>query len=193
MWPIAGVLLGLVVLAGVAGFHVGPHSHAVGGIIGLVAAAWLVVMALTGAAAPLLFVLLSADLVVSAGLGTAAWKGLQTAKLTPSGPTSESLTGAEGVAVTALEPDGIVRVRGETWSATSMNGAVAPGTTVQILRASGVRLEVWGERETDGVGTGRPEDLFVIEPHDALLAQAGGLEQPGGADETGDNRKAESL
>lgn len=57
---------------------------------------------------------------------------------------SHQLEGAEGVAVTDLTPDGIVRVRGEQWSATCVNGSVAAGSPVQVL-SSGVRLEVWGE------------------------------------------------
>jgi membrane-bound ClpP family serine protease len=47
--------------------------------------------------------------------------------------------------VNELAPDGLVRVKGETWSATSLNGTVAAGTPVQVIRAGGVRLGVWGE------------------------------------------------
>ncbi len=76
MWVVAGVLLGLVVLVSLIGFHVGPHAHATAGVLGLLAALWLVVMAVDGRTAPVLWALLSADLVVSAGIGTLAWKGL---------------------------------------------------------------------------------------------------------------------
>ncbi len=34
MWVILGILLGLVVLAALLGFHIGPHSHAVAGAAG---------------------------------------------------------------------------------------------------------------------------------------------------------------
>ena len=34
MWVIAGVLLGLVVLASLIGFHVGPHAHVAAGVFG---------------------------------------------------------------------------------------------------------------------------------------------------------------
>ena len=34
MWIITGVLLGLFCLAAVAGFHLGPHTHAVAGASG---------------------------------------------------------------------------------------------------------------------------------------------------------------
>jgi len=143
MWIIAGVLLGLVVLASLVGFHSGPHAHVVAGVSGALAAAWLVFMAVDGRSAPILWALLSADLVVSAGVGVMAWNGL-------SGPGNtghhvRSPEGAEGIAVSDLAPEGIVRVRGEQWSSVSLNGTVRAGTRVQVLRAAGVRLEVWGE------------------------------------------------
>lgn len=144
MWVVAGVLLGLVVLAAVVGFHTGPHAHAAAGLLGLVAAGWLVAMALEGRTAPLLWALLSADLVVSGGVGILAWKGLK-APHSMAG-RSLDLEGVEGVAVTDLTPEGIVRIRGEQWSAVCVNGTVPAGSPVQVLR-SGVRLEVWGEHQ----------------------------------------------
>jgi len=157
MWIIAGVLLGLVVLASLVGFHSGPHAHAVGGAIGVLAAAWLVIMAIDGRSAPVLWALLSADLVVSAGVGVMAWKGLSGHGT--SGRELASVQGAEGVAVSELAPDGIVRVRGEQWSAVSVNGTVPAGTRVQVLRTAGVRLEVWGE-EADALPV---EDVFSLD------------------------------
>ena len=52
MWVIAGVLLGLVVLTSLIGFHVGPHADLAAGVLGLLAAAWLVVMAVDGRTPP---------------------------------------------------------------------------------------------------------------------------------------------
>ena len=143
MWIIAGVLLGLVVLAALVGFHSGPHAHVVSGVVGVLAAAWLVFMAVDGRSAPILWALLSADIVVSAGVGVMAWNVLWRPQ--PGGHHVSSPEGAEGVAVTDLAPEGIVRVRGEQWSALSVNGTVRAGSRVQVLRAAGVRLEVWGE------------------------------------------------
>ena len=148
MWVIAGVLLGLVVLTSLVGFHSGPHAHVVAGGIGVLAAAWLIVMAVDGRSAPILWALLSADLVVSAGVGVMAWYGLS--GRATAGHRVVSLEGAEGVAVSDLAPEGIVRVRGEQWSAVSVNGTVRAGTQVQVLRTSGIHLEVWGE---DAVAT----------------------------------------
>ncbi|MGD0083174.1 MAG: NfeD family protein [Acidimicrobiales bacterium] len=143
MWVIAGVLLGLVVLASLVGFHSGPHAHVVAGVIGVLAAAWLVFMAVDGRSAPVLWALLSADLAISAAVGIVAWSGLS--RRGTSGHNPGSLQGAEGIAVSDLAPEGIVRVRGEQWSAVSVNGTVRAGTRVQVLQAAGVHLEVWGE------------------------------------------------
>ena len=147
MWIIAGVLLGLVVLGVIAGFHAGPHAHAAAAAVGAVTAAWLLVMAALGYAEPLLYVLLAADVTVSGLVGFAAWRVLRspgTLAEHDSVPSS-SLEGTYGVAVTDLGPEGIVSVRGEQWTAVSLNGDVVAGTPVQVITASGVRLEVWGE------------------------------------------------
>lgn len=147
MWIVAGVLLGLVVLGVVAGFHAGPHAHAAAAAVGAVAAAWLVAMAALGYAEPLLYVLLAADVTVSGLAGFAAWRVLRRPGNLAEHDSlpSRSLEGTYGVAVTDLGPEGIVSVHGEQWTAISLNGGVASGTPVQVITASGVRLEVWGE------------------------------------------------
>ena len=143
MWVIAGILLGLVLLASMVGFHSGPHSHVFAGVCGLVAAVWLLIMAVEGRSAPLLWALLGADLVVSAGVGVMGWFGLSNrARGIHRGMRLE---GAEGVALGDLGPEGIVSVRGEQWSARSVNGRVRAGGRVQVIRASGVYLDVWAE------------------------------------------------
>jgi membrane-bound ClpP family serine protease len=144
MWIVAGVLLGVVVLTAAIGFHSGAHAHLAAGAVGLLAAAWLVAMAVTGRSVPLLWALLTADLVVSAGVGYLAWSGLSQRTTVKQLRSNHSLEGAEGDAVSDLTPDGLVRVHGEQWSAVSLNGTVRAGTRVQVLRA-GVRLEVWGD------------------------------------------------
>jgi membrane-bound ClpP family serine protease len=151
VWVIAGVLLGLLVLTSLVGFHSGPHAHMAAGVIGVIVAAWLVVMAVDGRSAPVLWALLSADLVASAGLGVMAWNGLSGRGA--SEHQVRTIESAEGVAVSNLAPGGIVRVRGEQWSAVSVNGTVRAGTRVQVLRAAGVRLEVWGE-DAEAVSAG---------------------------------------
>jgi membrane-bound ClpP family serine protease len=152
MWVIAGVLLGLVVLASLLGFHAGAHVHAAAGVLGVVAAAWLVIMAVDGRSLPVLLGLLTADVVVSAGVGVLAWKGLTTRAASGAGHSLMSPEGHEGFALGDLDPDGVVRVNGEDWSAVSMNGRVPAGSRVQVIGGGRVRLEVWGE---DAVPEGR--------------------------------------
>jgi membrane-bound ClpP family serine protease len=149
MWIVAGVLLGVVVLASLVGFHTGPHTHVVAGVCGVIAAIWLVAMALNGRSTSLVWTLFSADVVVSAGVGVMGWYGLSH-RATGSSHLGR-LEGAEAIAVSDLAPDGIVRVRGEQWSAHCVNGTVAAGTRVQVLQASGVHLEVWGEEAADAL------------------------------------------
>ena len=143
MWITAGILLGLVVLASLVGFHLGPHLHLAAGVFGILAAAWLVLMVVDGLSAPVLWALLSVVLVVSAAAVAIGWYGLSGRGTVGYHPAR--LEGTEGVAVGDLAPEGLVRVRGEQWSGTSVNGTARAGTRVQVLRVSGLHLEVWAE------------------------------------------------
>lgn len=144
MWIVAGLLLGAVLLAALAGFHTGPHAHVGAAVVGLVAAGWLAFMAVGSRSASAAWVLFCADLVVAGGIGVMGWTGL-VHRHAP-GPRYGRLEGAEGVAVSDLSPEGVVRVNGEQWSAVSANGTALAGSRVQVIRAGGVRLEVWAER-----------------------------------------------
>jgi len=145
MWAIAGVLLGGFFLASLLGFHFGPHSHAAAAGLGVLAAAWLVVIAVTGEATALLWTLLGADACLTAGVGLLAWRGLTAPQQSPISHRAH-IVGKHGIASSALTPRGTVNLMGEEWSATSLNGDVEKGQTVQIIGVSGVHLEVWGER-----------------------------------------------
>jgi membrane protein implicated in regulation of membrane protease activity len=158
MWAIAGILLGLVLVASLLGFHAGPHMHVAAGVMGLFAAGWLVAIALAGPPWPGLWVLLSADLVVSGCVGVLAWRGLTHRPTVFSTSDGHALEGAHGVAVTDLTPEGIVRVLGEQWSAVAANGSATAGTVVQVLRVSGVRLDVWAEEPSFVPGIVAPPD-----------------------------------
>jgi membrane-bound ClpP family serine protease len=144
VWVVAGFLLGLVVLVALVGFHTGPHSHFAAGVLGLVAALWLAAMAVNGQSSSLLWTLLGADLAVSAAVGVAARKAW-TMKDLPGGHRIRNVEGAMGVALTDLCPEGIVRVRGEQWSASSLNGNFAAGTPIQVINLEGLRVGVWGD------------------------------------------------
>jgi membrane-bound ClpP family serine protease len=52
------------------------------------------------------------------------------------------LIGARGVARTALNPDGVVNVRGQLWSAHSRGPTLAPGEAVRVLARRGLVLDV---------------------------------------------------
>ncbi|HVC24184.1 MAG TPA: NfeD family protein [Acidimicrobiales bacterium] len=145
MWVVAGVLLGVVVLAALVGLHTGPHAHVAAAVAGVLAAAWLAYMLVDGAARPLLAALLAADVVVSGGVGVAAWKALTDPGRGGGARPSHDLDAAMGVAVGPLRPNGVVRVRGESWSATSVNGDVPDGAAVQVVSVDGIRLSVWRE------------------------------------------------
>lgn len=146
MWIVAGALLGTTLLAVLVGFHAGPHGHLLAGLTGIAAAGWLVAMAATGRATPLLYLLLGADLALSLGVGFGAWRALREQRTPQRGPAGlMRLEGLEGIAIGGLHPEGVVRVRGEQWSAMSLNGPIEPGATVQVIRADGIRLEVWGD------------------------------------------------
>ena len=158
MWMIAGLLVGSVVLAAVLGFHLGPHAHVLAASLGVLVAAWLVFTLIDGRSAPVLWALLTADIVVSAGVGVLAWRALSTRGLAVESHHLVSPVAAVGVAVDDLNPSGIVRVHGENWSAVATNGTVPSGTPVQVLQVDGVRLAVWGEKtecelEADDSGT----------------------------------------
>lgn len=162
MWLIAGVLLGIVVVASLAGFHAGPHAHAVAAIAGVLAAVVLVIMAATGHDQPLLFVLLGADVSLSTAVGYGAWRALVSAPgATGAGHGDHPLHGGRwgieasmGTALSTLDPKGIVRVRGEEWSAESVNGTIPAGTAVQVIEVDGLRLRVWGEEATEAISDG---------------------------------------
>jgi membrane-bound ClpP family serine protease len=157
MWIFTGVLLGLVVLATFIGFHSGPHTHVLAGAVGLAAAGCLAYM-VAARPGPVLWSLLGADLIVGTGIGVLGWKGLTHSPEDTGGSPSSSLEGEHGIAMSQLAPEGIVRVRGELWSAISINGTVPVSTPVQVVRAAGVRVEVWGE-DAEMTSAGRLFDL----------------------------------
>ncbi|HWD24596.1 MAG TPA: NfeD family protein [Acidimicrobiales bacterium] len=156
MWAIAGVLLGLAAVAAVAGFHFGPHAHAASTVLGVTAATFLLVLAFTGHAEPLLFALLGADVAVTGGIATIAAKGFSDRDVLRREPT-ERVVGAIATAVDTLDPEGTVRLRGEIWSATALNPPITPGTIVHVVNRTSVRLDVWADTGHD------PSELFTID------------------------------
>ena len=50
------------------------------------------------------------------------------------------MTGSTGVVVKALQPDGLVKIRGELWGSRSQAGNIEVGTRVVIVKQEGLRL-----------------------------------------------------
>jgi membrane protein implicated in regulation of membrane protease activity len=156
MWAIAGVLLGLFAVTAFAGFHFGPHTHAASTLFGVAAAVFLVILALTGNAEPLLFALLGADVAVTGGIAVITAKGFSQRAVLMSAPV-DTIVGAFATALDTLDPEGTVRVGGEVWSATALNPPIRAGTSVHVVGRSSLRLEVWADTGDD------PAELFSIE------------------------------
>ncbi len=63
----------------------------------------------------------------------------------------ETLIGHEAVVRSVLDPEGLVFLEGETWSAESEEGAVQPGERVVITEVQGLRLKVRKQQQqTEG-------------------------------------------
>ncbi len=54
----------------------------------------------------------------------------------------EALIGAKGIATSDLKPKGEVRVMGEFWEATSKDGEIATGQTIEVVGMEGMFLVV---------------------------------------------------
>ena len=63
------------------------------------------------------------------------------------------IVGQEGVAVTALDPEGVVRVGGEEWSARTMDTAVAEGEQIWVYDVEGLALVVGPAPEIPALST----------------------------------------
>jgi len=72
---------------------------------------------------------------------TAVMKGLGVQRrAVTTGP--DVLIGQDGIALTALGPDGTVRVANEEWSAQSLEGEIAEGADVTVVASEGIHLVV---------------------------------------------------
>jgi len=83
--------------------------------------------------------------IVAAGAGAFAMftlRALFAAKDLPVRTGREALEGSFGVATTALAPRGLVRARGETWTAECLGSPIPAGSPVRVVRVQGVKLLV---------------------------------------------------
>jgi membrane-bound serine protease (ClpP class) len=76
------------------------------------------------------------------------------------------LYGEEGVALTALDPHGEVRVGHEHWSAEAVGGRIASGTNLRVVGRSGLKLLVVADPNHLGASAGEPSALPAREGHD---------------------------
>ncbi len=70
-----------------------------------------------------------------------AWKALQSHRATPT-TGREGIVGQIGSAITVLDPDGQVEVRGEIWRATAVGENLAKGTRITVIDEKDLTLFV---------------------------------------------------
>jgi membrane-bound ClpP family serine protease len=154
-WVVGAVLALAVAGIIVLGAHAGGHGFFVPLPVVALAAVWAIVVSTGNWSSSLAWVL--AALV----FGSAMVAGLlivpAIAYRKAAGPAVGNipLAGANGIAIGALSPGGIVKVNNETWTAESLSGPLPAGAPVHVARVEGLRLLVWSET---GTVLG-PEDL----------------------------------
>jgi membrane-bound serine protease (ClpP class) len=67
--------------------------------------------------------------------------GLRAQKLPPQ-MLAERVVGMEGVAHTALRPNGVAQIASEQWSVESVGGNVREGARIRVVGADGLKLKV---------------------------------------------------
>ena len=89
----------------------------------------------------------SRGLVVGVAIAMAAFFGFVVraalnARHQGPGAGFETIVGQTGTVSTALDPQGVVHVRSEHWTARAREGSVPVGTTVRVVSVDGLTLEV---------------------------------------------------
>jgi len=144
------ILLAVIAVASVLGFHVGPHGLVASGGIGAVAALVLIVDVIflaNVASQGLSLGILILVVVLSSAIFGLGIRAVKSSKRLASASLIAKLLLAPGVAVTDLTPVGTVRILGETWTAESLSGAVKAGVEVYVSEIDGIRLKVWANPE----------------------------------------------
>lgn len=144
-WAV-GAVLGVALLAVVvAGIHAGGHGWFVPLPVLALAAAWAVAGSNRGWSAAPAWALAAVTLLASLGAGALVLPALAWRRVPGSSVVPEGLRGCAGTALTALEPTGVVRVRGESWTARSLSGPLPAGAEVRVVSLEGLCLLVWSE------------------------------------------------
>lgn len=140
-------LIGVVFLLASAGFlllelkHPGFGVPSVGGILSLVAGGLLLFNPSVPNARVSPWVIAPVAGVLVAFFALVVPAALRVRHLPAAGDVPR-LLGAEGTVTTALDPEGVVQVQSESWTAASVGGTLAKGTNVRVVEVDGLRLKV---------------------------------------------------
>ncbi len=133
----------LAVVGGVAlmALELKASKHGLLLLCGIVclAAGSLVLYAVPGLLSP---VVLLGVVLVGIVLGLLLVRVAQGVRRLPAMNPLQDLVGARGVARTALNPDGVVHVNGQMWSAHTRGAPVPPGEAVRVVARRGLVLDV---------------------------------------------------
>jgi membrane-bound serine protease (ClpP class) len=64
-----------------------------------------------------------------------------------------TMVGTRGRAVSALTPEGVVRIKGELWQAIAAVGPINPGEEITVVEQEGLTLTVARRNNADAKGT----------------------------------------
>jgi len=127
--------------------HVAGFALSVAGAIAFVLGSLLLFSPLTPASPimprvrvnPWLLASMTALLVAFFGIALTAGVRAQRREATTG---AQTLVGKTGIVVSDLNPQGIVQVQSETWSAIATDGPLCAGETVEVIGIDGLRLQV---------------------------------------------------
>ena len=109
------------------------------------AVAWLAVALVVGGMSGLGWVLAGFAAAVSAASVALALPALRVRQMPP--PLDKlPAAGEPGRAATVLDPVGVVQMKGESWTAESVNGRVPAGAEVRVVSTDGMKLRVWSDQ-----------------------------------------------
>jgi membrane-bound serine protease (ClpP class) len=140
-------LVGIVLLVISAGFlllelkHPGITFAGVAGIVTLVLGGLLLFDSSVPGSGVSLWTIAPVAIVMSLYLMFVVPAVLRARHL-PAAMRTSRLIGSEGVATTAIEPQGTARVASELWTAESVGAPIASGSRVRVVAAEGLRLKV---------------------------------------------------
>jgi membrane-bound serine protease (ClpP class) len=151
-------LVGLVLLVASVVFfflelqHPGIGVPSVGGVVSLVFGGLLLFNRSVPGVTVSLWTIVPVALGAAAFFAFAVQAALKIRGL-PKEAGGDRLLGQTGIATTKLDPEGVIHVAAESWSAEATSGQISKGDRVRIVGAEGLRLKV--EPFEDGAKTSR--------------------------------------